>query len=114
MPRVTRGNKKLKRRKKILSLAKGFIGTRKKNYKTAKVAVEKALLYSYRDRRNKKREFRRLWNIRINAAVRQFDLNYSVFMGKISKNNILLNRKMLSNISISHPQVFEKIVEKVK
>lgn len=114
MPRVTRGNRKLIRRKKILTMAKGYFGARRKNYRTAKEAVEKALTYSYRDRRNKKREFRRIWNIRINAAVREYDLNYSRFINGLNKAKIRLNRKMLANLAISEPETFKEIVNTVK
>jgi large subunit ribosomal protein L20 len=114
MPRVTRGNKKLLRRKKILSLAKGFFGTKKSNYRTAKEAVEKSLSYAYRDRRNRKRDFRKLWNIRINAAVREQGLNYSRFIDGLKKSNILLNRKILSNLAVNEPEIFKFIVEKAK
>src|SRR4030042_6439394 len=106
MARVRRGNRKLLRRKKILKLAKGFFGTKKSNYRTAKEAVEKALTYSYRDRRNKKRDFRRLWSIRLNAAVREHDLNYSRFISGLKKANIKINRKMLSNLAITEPETF--------
>ncbi|MFC2145951.1 50S ribosomal protein L20 [Acidobacteriota bacterium] len=114
MSRVTRGNKKLLRRKKILKLAKGFFGAKKKNYRTAKEAVERALLYSYRDRRNKKRDFRKLWNVRINAAVRNYGISYSRFIYGLKKENIKLNRKILSNLAVSEPETFGKIIEKVK
>ncbi|MFC2141020.1 50S ribosomal protein L20 [Acidobacteriota bacterium] len=114
MSRVTRGNKKLLRRKKILKLAKGFFGAKKKNYRTAKEAVERALLYSYRDRRNKKRDFRKLWNVRINAAVRNYGISYSRFIYGLKKANIKLNRKILSNLAVSEPETFGKIIEKVK
>ncbi len=114
MSRVTRGNKKLLRRKKILNLAKGFFGAKRKNYRTAKEAVEKALAYAYRDRRNKKRDFRRLWNVRINAAVREFGLSYSRFIDGLNKSNIRLNRKILANLAATEPETFEKIVEQAK
>ena len=114
MPRVTRGNKKLNRRRKILKLAKGFFGAKRKNFRTAKEAVERALSYAYRDRRNKKRDFRRLWNIRINAAVRQYDLNYSLFINGLNKANIKLNRKILANLAATEPQAFAQIVDKAK
>lgn len=114
MPRVTRGNKKLLRRKKILDRAKGFWGAKRKNYRSAKEAVEKALTYAYRDRRNRKRDFRSLWNIRINAAVRGFDLSYSKFMNGLKKANVRLNRKMLANLAATEPDTFKAIVEKVK
>jgi large subunit ribosomal protein L20 len=114
MPRVTRGNKKLLRRKKILKLAKGFFGAKRKNYRSAKEAVEKALTYAYRDRKNRKRDFRKLWNVRINAAVRNYDLSYSRFIFGLKKADIKLNRKILSNLAASEPETFEQIVEKVK
>lgn len=114
MSRVTRGNKKLLRRKKILKLAKGFFGAKRKNYRTAKEAVEKALAYAYRDRRNKKRDFRRLWNVRINAAVREYGLSYSRFIYGLNKANIRLNRKILANLAATEPETFEKIVEQAK
>jgi large subunit ribosomal protein L20 len=114
MSRVTRGNKKLLRRKKILKLAKGFFGAKRKNYRTAKEAVEKALAYAYRDRRNKKRDFRRLWNVRINAAVREYGISYSKFIFGLNKANIRLNRKILANLAATEPETFEKIVEQVK
>ncbi|MCX6580550.1 MAG: 50S ribosomal protein L20 [Candidatus Aminicenantes bacterium] len=114
MPRVTRGNKKLLRRKKILKLAKGFFGAKRKNYRTAREAVEKALQYSYRDRKARKRDFRTLWNTRINAAVREYGLSYSRFIDCLKKMDIRLNRKTLSNLAASEPEIFGKIVEKVK
>jgi len=114
MPRVTRGNKKLLRRKKILKLAKGYFGAKRKNYRSAKESVEKALTYSYRDRRNRKRDFRKLWNIRIGAAVRKYDINYSKFIYGLKKADITLNRKILSNMAITEPDSFKKIVEKAK
>jgi large subunit ribosomal protein L20 len=114
MPRVTRGNKKLLRRKKILAQAKGFWGAKRKNYRSAKESVERAMVYAYRDRRNRKRDFRTLWNVRINAAVRESGMSYSVFMQKLKKANILLNRKMLANLAATEPATFRAIVEKAK
>ena len=114
MPRVTRGNKKLLRRKKILDQAKGFWGAKRKNYRSAKESVQRAMTYAYRDRRNRKRDFRTLWNVRINAAVREFDMSYSVFMHSLKKANILLNRKTLANLAASEPETFRAIVEKAK
>lgn len=114
MSRVKRGNKKLLRRKKILKQAKGFFGTRKSNYRTAKEAVERALSYSYRDRRNKKRDFRKLWTIRLNAAVREHDMNYSRFISGLKKANIKLNRKMLADLAVTEPETFKEIVKKAK
>ena len=114
MPKVRRGNKKLLRRKKILKLAKGFFGAKRKNYRTAKEAVEKALQYAYRDRRNKKRDFRRLWTVRINAAVRVYDISYSRFINGLLKSDIKLNRKVLSNLAATEPETFKEIVLKAK
>ena len=114
MSRVKRGNKKEKRRNDILAQTKGFRGTRRKNYKTAKVALEKALLYAYRDRRTRKRDFRRLWNIRINAGCREHGLTYSRFINLLKVNNIILNRKMLADLSVQHPDVFKEIINKVQ
>jgi large subunit ribosomal protein L20 len=114
MPRVTRGNKKLLRRKKILDQAKGFWGAKRKNYRSAKESVQRAMTYAYRDRRNRKRDFRTLWNVRINAAVREFDMSYSVFMHSLKKANILLNRKTLANLAASEPETFRAIIEKAK
>lgn len=114
MPRVTRGNKKLLRRKKILDQAKGFWGAKRKNYRSAKESVQRAMAYAYRDRRNRKRDFRTLWNVRINAAVREFGMSYSLFMKNLKKANILLNRKMLANLAASEPETFRAIIEKAK
>jgi large subunit ribosomal protein L20 len=114
MPRVTRGNKKLLRRKKILDQAKGFWGAKRKNYRSAKESVQRAMVYAYRDRRNRKRDFRTLWNVRINAAVREFGMSYSLFIKNLKKADILLNRKMLANLAASEPETFRAIVEKAK
>ncbi len=114
MPRVTRGNKKLLRRKKILAQAKGFWGAKRKNYRSARESVQRAMVYAYRDRRNRKRDFRTLWNVRINAAVRPFDMSYSVFMNLLKKADIQLNRKMLANLAATEPDTFRAIVEKAK
>lgn len=114
MPRVRRGNNRLLRRKKVLTLAKGFWGGKSKNYRVAKEAVDKALQYAYRDRRDRKRDFRRLWNVRINAAVRPFDMSYSVFIHALNVAQIKLNRKILANLAATEPDVFRSIVEKIK
>ena len=114
MPRVRRGNKKLLRRKKILKLASGFFGAKSTNYRTAKEAVDRSLQYAYRDRRNRKRDFRRLWNVRINAAVRIHDLNYAKFVHGLNLADIQLNRKVLSNLAIDEPNTFKGIVDTVK
>ncbi len=114
MPRVTRGIRRRKRRSKILKLAKGFWGARGHNYKTAKEAVEKSLQYSYRDRRTKKRDFRRLWIIRIKAAAQSNGLSYSRFIHGLKKMNIELDRKILADIAVNSPQTFMQLVQKVK
>lgn len=112
--RAVDGAKRKNHRKKILKLAKGFIGDRKSNYKTAKDAVRKALLHAYTDRRDRKGEFRTLWIARINAAVRDEGLSYSRFMNGLSKAGVLLNRKALSNMAIEDKVAFKKVVEVAK
>ena len=102
------------RRKKILKAAKGYFGRRKNVHTVAKNAVEKAMQYAYRDRKNKKRTFRALWIQRINAGTRQYGLSYSQFMGKIHANKIELNRKVLADLAMNNPQAFKAIVDKVK
>jgi len=111
MSRVKRGNVARKRRKKILKLAKGFRGSHSKLFRTANQQVMKALRNAYRDRRKRKRDFRRLWITRINAAARSHGLNYSQLTGKLKKANIALNRKMLAQLAISDPEAFGKVVE---
>ncbi len=93
---------------------KGYFGARKNVWTVAKNAYEKGLTYAYRDRRAKKRTFRSLWIQRINAGVREFDMSYSEFMGKIKANNIDLNRKVLADLAMNHPAAFAEIVKKVK
>ena len=102
------------RRKKILKLAKGYFGRRKNVWTVAKNAVEKAMLYAYRDRRTKKRNFRALWIARINAGARVHGMSYSQFMGKIKSNNIELNRKVLADLAMNNPEAFKAVVEKIK
>ncbi len=114
MPRSTNSVASRKRRKKLLKQTKGYFGRRKNVYTVAKNAHEKALSYAYRDRRKKKGNFRALWIQRINAAVRDYDMSYSEFMGKLSKAGIDLNRKVLADLAMNHPQAFEEIVKKVK
>ena len=111
--RVKRGFKARRRRKKILKLAKGYRGGLSRQYKSASVAVKRALAYAYRDRKVRKREFRRLWIIRINAAVRQFGLTYSKFMGMLKKAGIELNRKVLADMAVNDPEGFSKLVNSV-
>lgn len=112
--RVKRGNVLRKRHKKILKLAKGFQGARSRIFKVANTAVMKALKYQYRDRRNLKRNMRRLWIMRINAGVRQYGLSYSKFMNLLKKSNIEINRKMLAELAVNQPEAFEVIVNQVK
>ncbi len=114
MPRVSRGTKKRERRSKILKLAKGYWGARSSNYRTAKEAVERALLYAYRDRRTRKRDFRRLWIIRIKAAAENNGLSYSRFIHGLRALNIELDRKILADLAVNSPQAFFEIVQKVK
>lgn len=114
MPRVKRGTRKRRRRSKILKLAKGYWGARSQDYHTAKEAVERAFLYAYRDRRRKKRDFRRLWIIRIKAAAESNGLSYSRFVRGLRKLNIELNRKILADLAVNSPQTFMHIVQKVK
>lgn len=103
-----------KRRKKVLKLAKGYFGAKSKHFKMAKQAVMKSGNYAYIGRRQKKRDFRRLWITRISAACKMNGINYSSFINGLKKAEIALNRKMLSEIAISDPKGFEKLVEKVK
>ena len=114
MPRSVNSVAKRARRKKVLKQAKGFFGRRKNVWTIAKNAVEKAMLYAYRDRRTKKRNFRSLWIARINAGAREHGMSYSQFMGKIKSNNIELNRKVLADLAMNNPQAFKAIVEKIK
>ena len=102
------------RRKKILKKTKGQFGTRKNVWTVAKNSYEKGQTYAYRDRRNKKREFRSLWIMRINAAVRAYDMNYSQFIDKLNKAGIEINRKVLADLALNDPQAFKAIVDQVK
>ena len=114
MPRASSGTIARNRRKKILKLAKGYRGARSKLYRKAREAVEKALSYAYRDRRTRKRNFRRLWITRINAAVRTNDLTYSQLMNGLKRAKIDLNRKMLSEIAIHDQDAFKQLVQTAK
>jgi large subunit ribosomal protein L20 len=114
MARVKRGVTSKARHKKILKMAKGYRGRAKNCIRVAIEKVEKALRYSYRDRRNKKRDFRGIWIQRINAAVRDQGMVYSTFIAGVNKQGLGLNRKMLSEMAIHHPEDFTKIVEKVR
>ena len=114
MARVKGAMHTRKRRKKILKLAKGYRGAKSKLFRTANQAVMKSLTYAYRDRKQKKRNFRQLWIARISAAAKMNGLNYSKFMNGLKKNGIEINRKMLAEIAVSDPAAFAKLVEKVK
>ena len=112
--RIKRGNAGVKRHKKILKLAKGFIGARSRIFKVANIAVMKALKYAYRDRRTTKRNMRRLWIVRINAAANQCGINYSTLMHGLKVANIDINRKMLSELAINDFAAFAQLVETAK
>ena len=114
MPRSLNSVASRKRRKKIIKLAKGYFGRRKNVWTIAKNAVEKAMQYSYRDRKTKKRNFRSLWITRINAACRLYGMSYSQFMGKINLKKIDLNRKVLADLAMNNPEAFKAIVDKLK
>jgi len=114
MPRSVNHVASRKRRKKILKLARGYFGARSKVYTVAKNAVEKALGYAYRDRKNKKRAFRRLWIARINAGARQHGTTYSRLMHGLSHSGSVLNRKVLADLAMNHPDAFKAIVVSVK
>jgi large subunit ribosomal protein L20 len=114
VPRVKRGTKRHHRRKKLLGLAKGYYLNKSKLYKFAKESVEKALVYAYRDRRTRKRDFRRLWIVRIGAAARQNGLNYSRFMSGLKKAGVQLDRKVLADIALQDPANFTKLVEQAR
>jgi large subunit ribosomal protein L20 len=114
MPRSVNHVASRARRKKVMKLAKGFYGRRKNVWTVAKNAVEKALGYAYIGRKQKKRHFRALWIQRINAGARQEGLSYSVFMGKVHAAGVELNRKVLADLAMNHPEAFKAVVEKVK
>jgi len=114
MPRAKGGFKTRRRRKKVLERAKGYYGAKSRLFRVATETVDKALQYAYRDRKNKKREFRSLWIIRINAAVRAMGLNYSQFMSGLKKADISLDRKALADLAYNDPKAFSQIAETVK
>ncbi len=114
MPRVKRGTQHVKRRNNLLARVKGFSWGRKSKIRLARPAMLKAGMYAFRDRRAKKRTFRNLWTIKINAAVREFGLSYSTFIAKLKTANVALDRKVLAVIAEKHANVFGKIVESVK
>ena len=114
MPRSVNSVAAKARRNKIIKAAKGYFGRRKNVHTVAKNAVEKGLQYAYRDRKNKKRTFRALWIARINAGTRLQGMSYSVFMGKIHAHGIELNRKVLADLAMNHPEAFKAVLNKVK
>ncbi|WP_027379384.1 50S ribosomal protein L20 [Chryseobacterium daeguense] len=114
MPRSVNAVASRARRKKIFKQAKGFFGRRKNVWTVAKNAVEKAMQYAYRGRKEKKRNFRSLWITRINAGARVHGMSYSQFMGALKKNNVELNRKVLADLAMNHPEAFKAVVDQVK
>ncbi len=114
MPRSVNSVASRARRKRVMELAKGYFGRRKNVWTVAKNAVEKGLVYAYRDRKAKKRDFRTLWIARINAGARLHGMSYSEFMGKMKKTGVDLNRKVLADLAMNHPSAFEAVVNKVK
>ena len=114
MPRSVNNVASRAKRKRILKLAKGFFGRKKNVWTVAKNAIEKGLVYAYRDRKQKKREFRGIWIARINAGARLHGLSYSEFMGKLKKAEVDLNRKVLADLAMNHPAAFEAVVNKIK
>jgi len=111
MPRVKRGTKRTDKRKRVLKLAKGFYGTRSKSYRIAKQAVDRALSYAYRDRRQKKRQFRGLWIARINAAARLHGLSYSRLVHGLKAAGCELDRKVLADLAVRDPAAFQQLAE---
>ena len=114
MPRVKTGVVRRRRHKKILKLAKGFYSGRRKHFRKAKEQIERSLMYAFRDRKQKKREFRKLWIIRINAACRLNDMNYSTFMNGLNKSGIELDRKILADMAMNDAAAFSAVVEASK
>ncbi|WP_448528550.1 50S ribosomal protein L20 [Raineya sp.] len=114
MPRSVNVVASRAKRKKMMKFAKGFFGRRKNVWTVAKNAVERAWQYAYRDRKQRKRDFRRLWIARINAGVRQYGLSYSRFMGMYNKAGLAMNRKVLADLAMNHPEAFKAVVDKVK
>jgi len=114
MPRAKRGNKRLEKRKKILALAKGYRGTKSKLYRSAKESVERGLNFAYTGRKLKKRDFRKLWIVRINAACRLNDIKYSQFIHGLNLAEIALDRKVLADIAVKQPEAFATIVGQAK
>ena len=114
MPRVKRGTRRVQRRKKILKLAKGFYGARGRLHRIAKLAVERSLLSAYKDRRRRKRDFRRLWITRINAAARLHETSYSVLISGLQKANVGIDRKILAELAVADPKGFAEVASVAK
>jgi len=114
MTRVKAGVTRRRRHKKVLAATKGYRGARSRRFKVAKEAMIKARAYAFHDRRARKRDFRRLWIARVNAACRQAGMSYSVFVASLKRNNIRLNRKMLAEIAVRHPAAFQSIVDSIR
>lgn len=114
MPRSVNHVASKARRKKVLKMAKGYFGRRKNVWTVAKNAVEKGLTYAYRDRKQKKRNIRAVWIVRINAAVREYGMSYSEFIGKCNAKEITLSRKALADLALNHPEAFKAIINEVK
>ena len=114
MPRSVNHVASRAKRKKVMKSAKGYFGRRKNVWTVAKNAIEKGMQYAYRDRKVKKREFRALWIQRINAAVREYDMSYSQFIGKLKEANIEINRKVLADLAMNQPEAFEALVKQIK
>lgn len=114
MPRSVNSVAAKARRKKILKQAKGYFGRRKNVHTVAKNAVDRGLTFAYRDRKQNKRNFRSLWITRINAGAREYGMSYSEFIGKVNKNGISLNRKVLADLAMNHPDAFKAVVDKIK
>ncbi|MEE9465494.1 MAG: 50S ribosomal protein L20 [Candidatus Neomarinimicrobiota bacterium] len=113
MPRSNSSVPRHRRHRKLVKQAKGYYGTRSRNFRTAKDAVLRALAYAYRDRRQRKRQFRRLWITRINAAARQHNVSYSRFMHGLAENRIELDRRMLADMAVNDPRAFETLVKTI-
>ena len=114
MPRVKSNVVRLKRKKQVMKAARGAFGARSKLWKAAKENVERGWVYAYRDRKNKKREFRRLWIVRINAAAHQHDMSYSVFMNGLKKAGVEVDRKILADIAVHDPESFGALADKAR
>jgi large subunit ribosomal protein L20 len=114
MPRSVNAVASRAKRKRVLKLAKGYFGRKKNVWTVAKNAIEKGLVYAYRDRKQKKREYRAIWIQRINAAVREHGMSYSAFIGKVKKSGINLDRKVLADLAMNHPDAFNAVLNRVK